>query len=205
MNMDRKVKITLLLMLGMLYLHPGRLMAQHDSSTVRSLLEQRDDEIKELMGPKGTEYTQQQRDKLKDIINGIIDYRAMAQKALQETFDTLSTDQRDEFVNLFSKIIRDQSLNKLDIYRADVKYKKITVEDDSAVVNTVAQLEKVRTPVIYHMKYEDAKNQWVVTDMIIDDVSTAGSYRHQFQGIIRKEGYDSLVEKLRKRASRASK
>jgi phospholipid transport system substrate-binding protein len=188
--------------MGFMFLNPTNSFAQLDSSTVRNLLEERDNEIKDLLGPKGTEYTQEQRDKLKDIINGIIDYRAMAQQALQDTYDTLSTEQRTEFVDLFSTIIRDQSLNKLDIYRADVKYEQINVEDNAATVKTLAQLEKVRTPVSYEMKFNGPNNQWVVTDMIIDDVSTAGSYQRQFQNIIRKKGYDSLLETLRKRAAK---
>lgn len=188
--------------LGFVFLNPSDSFAQLDSSSVRDLLEERDEEIKDLLGPKGTEYTQEQRDKLKDIINGIIDYRAMAQQALQATYDTLSAEQRTEFVDLFSTIIRDQSLNKLDIYRADVKYEQIKVEDSSATVNTLAQLEKVRTPVSYKMKFDGQNNQWVVTDMIIDDVSTAGSYQRQFQNIIRKKGYTSLLETLRKRAAK---
>lgn len=176
--------------------------AQKDAASIKQLLEERDAEIKELMGPKGTEYSQEQRDKLKDIINGIIDYRAMAQYALGDTYDNLSGEEQEEFVNLFSTIIRDQSLNKLDIYRAKVKYEDITVEDDSAEVETVAQLEDVRTPVGYTMAYENDTQQWVVTDMIIDDVSTAESYHRQFQKIIRQKGYDSLIETLRKRAAR---
>lgn len=202
-NFKKAVFTFFFILLGTITLLPVTAWAQLDSSTVRDLLEERDDEIKELMGPKGTDYTQQQRDKLKDIINGIIDYRAMAAHALQDTYDTLSTEERTEFVDLFSTIIRDQSLNKLDIYRAEIKYESITVDSDSAIVQTLAQLEKVRTPVTYHMKYEEDAKQWVVTDMIIDDVSTAGSYRRQFQNIIRKKGYDSLVETLRKRASKA--
>lgn len=202
MILSKRIGITLFfLIFSIMLVSPTDSLAQLDSSSVRELLEERDDEIKQLMGPKGTEYTQEQRDKLKDIINGIIDYRAMAQHALKDTYDTLSTDQKEEFVDLFSTIIRDQSLNKLDIYRADVKYEQIKVEGDTAVVKTIAQLEKVRTPVTYHMKYENQNSQWVVTDMIIDDVSTAGSYRRQFQSIIRKKGYDSLVETLRKRAN----
>lgn len=178
--------------------------AQKNSEAVRQLLEQRDQEIKDLLGPKGTEYTQEQRQKLKDIINGIIDYEAMAQYALQGVYDTLSTNTREEFVDLFSTIIRDQSLNKLDIYRADVRYQSIEVNSDTATVRTLATLEDVRTPVAYRMEYEqnDGSSRWVVTDMIIDDVSTAGSYRRQFQNIIRKRGFDSLMETLRKRASR---
>ena len=176
--------------------------AQRDSTTVRELLEERDQEIKDLVGPKGTEYTQERREKLKDIINGIIDYESMASYALKETYDTLTTEQREEFVDLFATIIRDQSLNKLDIYRADVRYDAIKVNSDTAKVRTMVTLEDVRTPVIYDMKYKEGNDQWVVTDMIIDDVSTAGSYRRQFQNIIRKKGYQSLLETLRKRASR---
>jgi phospholipid transport system substrate-binding protein len=203
--MNKILATIIFVVFGLSFLFPTVGTAQFDSSTVRELLEERDDEIKELMGPKGTEYTQQQRDRLKDIINGIIDYRAMAQHALQGTYDTLSADQREEFVDLFSTIIRDQSLNKLDIYRADVKYESITVDSNTAVVQTIAQLEKVRTPVTYNMAYEDQNEQWVVTDMVIDDVSTAGSYRRQFQNIINRKGYDSLVETLRKRASRTGR
>jgi phospholipid transport system substrate-binding protein len=203
MTFFKKIQVIFLsAFVGFLLFNPTTSFAQLDSSTVRDLLEERDDEIKDLLGPKGTEYTQEQRDKLKDIINGIIDYRAMAEQALQATYDTLTGDQRTEFVDLFSTIIRDQSLNKLDIYRADIKYEQIDVEDSSATVKTLAQLEKVRTPVSYEMKFNGENNQWVVTDMIIDDVSTAGSYQRQFQNIIRKKGYNSLLETLRKRAAK---
>jgi len=184
-------------------IHPSKGIAQSkNSSALKELLQKRDKEIKDLMGPKGTDYNQKQKDQLKDIINGIIDYRSMAKYALQDTFDTLSSDQQKEFVDLFSTIIRDQSLKKLDIYRAKVTYNEINVDKDSAVVKTNAQLEKVRTPVTYKMYYDEKGKQWVVTDMIIDDVSTAESYRRQFQNIIRKRGYDGLLEILRKRAGR---
>jgi phospholipid transport system substrate-binding protein len=173
---------------------------QCDSAQIQALLEERDAEIKELMGPKGSDYTDQQRNKLKDIINGIIDYQAMASTALGATYDTLSTEQRGEFVDVFSTIVRDQSLNKLDIYRAEVSYESIKVVQDSARVRTIAQLENVRTPVIYKMRNKG--DEWVIVDMIIDDVSTADSYRRSFQNIIRKRGYDTLLESLKKRAER---
>jgi phospholipid transport system substrate-binding protein len=176
--------------------------AQNDANSIKQLLEERDAEIKELMGPKGTEYSQEQRNQLKNIINGVIDYRAMAQYALGDTYETLSAEEKEEFVNLFSTIIRDQSLNKLDIYRAKVKYEDISVDGNSAEVETMAQLEDVRTPVGYTMQYDSDAQQWVVTDMIIDDVSTGESYNRQFQKIIRQKGYDSLIETLRKRAAR---
>lgn len=175
--------------------------AQSDSVQIKEMLRQRDQEIKNLVGPKGTTYTQKQKDKLKDIINNIVDYGAMAKVALQKTYDTLSTSQRKEFVDTFSQVIRDQSLNKLDIYRAKITYKKIDVSGDSAFVKTVAELKNVRTPVSYTMEKKNGK--WYITDFIIDNVSTAKSYQRTFQNFLAKKGYDSLLAVLKKRISRS--
>lgn len=180
----------------------GTLMAQSAEQEIRNLLDERDDEIKELLGPEGNQYTQDQRDRLKTIINGIIDYRAMAQQALGSTFEEISDEERDEFVNLFSTIIRDNSLNRLDIYRAEVTYDEINVSDGRANVRTTAQLDNVRTSVDYVMEREN--DNWVITDMSIDEVSTAESYNRQFQSIIRQHGFDALMQSLQRRAARSS-
>lgn len=193
-----KTFITILLML---WLVPP-VFAQSEADSIRAMLESRDQEIKEILGPSGTEYTQQQRDRLKDIINGVIDYRSMAQQALGDTYEEISEDEREEFVSLFSTIIRDNSLNRLDIYRAEVTYEEIDVEGESAFVETMAELEDVRTSVDYNL--EKNGESWMVTDMSIDDVSTADSYNRQFQSIIRQRGFDALMESLRRRAARSS-
>jgi phospholipid transport system substrate-binding protein len=174
--------------------------SQADAEEIRSLLESRDDEIKELLGPEDTEYTQEQRDQLRSMINDIIDFEAMAAYALGSTFDEISEDDREEFVSLFATIIRDQSLNRLDIYRAEVSYEEIEVDNGSAKVYTIARLQNVRTPVDYTMIRENS--EWVITDMIIDEVSTAESYNRQFQSIIRQRGFDALLESMRRRAAR---
>ncbi len=168
---------------------------------VRELMMRRDAEIKALVGPAGTTHTDSQREKLKDIINGIIDYNAMAKIALQSTYDTITEAQRKEFVELFSTIIRDQSLNRLEIYRATVTYENIEVEGNKAKVVTIATLDNVRTPVTYSMEKRGAT--WYITDMAIDNVSTAESYRRSFQNVIRRRGFDALLANLRNRAEEA--
>lgn len=169
------------------------------SNEIQKLMDLRDKQIKELVGPEGTEHTDAQREKLKDIINGIIDYDAMARIALQETYNTITEAQRTEFVELFSTIIRNQSLNKLDIYRAQVAYNDIKVTGSKATVITTATLDNVRTPVSYEMEKRGA--DWFITDMAIDNVSTAESYRRSFQNVIRRRGFDALMETVRKRAN----
>lgn len=174
---------------------------QDTGDEIKTMLVERDQEIKDLLGPKDSEYTDEQRENLKEIINGIIDFEEMAKQALDETYDTISEENRLEFVELFSTIIRDQSLNKLDIYRANVTYSKVDVDGEKANVETMAELDDIRTPVSYAMIKKNS--EWVISDMVIDDVSTAGSYNRQFQRIIARRGFDSLMESLRKRAARS--
>jgi len=138
------LKLLLIVFAGILFTHSA--IAQ-SSSEIRSMMNERDKEIKVLVGPEGTTHTNEQKEKLKDIINGIIDYGAMAKIALESTFDTITNEQRTEFIELFGTIIRNQSLNKLDIYRASVEYNQIDVENNTAIVKTTATLDNIRTPV----------------------------------------------------------
>lgn len=194
-----KTIITLIFSM-ILFLNVG--IAQNGADEIRGMLNERDAEIKELLGPKGNEYTQEQRDRLKNIINDVIDFRTMSKTALGDTFEEISDEKREEFVSLFSTVIRDNSLNRLDIYRAEVTYNDITVENGNAEVKTMAQMDNVRTSVDYNMELQNG--EWQITDMSIDDVSTAESYHRQFQSIIRQRGFDALLTSLRNRAARSS-
>lgn len=169
-----------------------------EETAIRQLLERRDRQIKTLLGPAGSAYTDAQREQLKDIINGIMDYESMAKIALQDAYNSATPAQRTEFVTLFSQVIRDQSLAKLDIYRAQVLYDRITSDGRTAKVETTAILNNIRTPVWYAM--EKRGSNWVITDMAVDNVSTAESYRRSFQSVIRRRGFDALLENLRRRA-----
>jgi phospholipid transport system substrate-binding protein len=174
--------------------------AQKTKKAVKKLLQQRNKQIKDIVGTKGTEYTQEQRKKLKSVINDVIDYHAMAKYALDDTWDKISSEQRKEFVDLFSTIVSDHSIQNLDIYRAQVRYLDISLEGDDATVKTLATEKDIRKRVDYQLHFNSSEKKWAVTDFSIDDVSTAKSYRRQFQNIIKKDGFDKLMSTLRKRA-----
>jgi len=186
------------------FLFPNLVIAQPSQTAedVRELMESRDFQIKQLLGAEGSEYSSNQRDELKDIVNGIIDFTEMAKTALEVTYDTISVEDRTEFVQLFSSIIRDQSLANLDIYRASVSYERIDGTTDSMYIETLAEWDNIRTPVHYIMSKNSG--EWRIEDMSIDDVFTAESYNRQFQRIIRSRGFDYLMSTLRKRAERNS-
>jgi phospholipid transport system substrate-binding protein len=188
----------------LVYLFPNLVIAQPSQAAeeVRELMESRDFQIKQLLGAEGSEYLSNQRDELKDIVNGILDFTEMAKTALEVTYDTISVEDKTEFVQLFSSIIRDQSLANLDIYRASVSYERIDGTTDSMYVETLAEWDNIRTPVHYIMSKNSG--EWRIEDMSIDDVFTAESYNRQFQRIIRSRGFDYLMSTLRKRAERNS-
>lgn len=189
---------TLILFFVLLFTAQTAIAQTPEATSIRQMMERRDRQIKTLLGPSGSTYTESQREQLKEIINGIMDYDAMARIALQESYNAATPAQRTEFVKLFSQVIRDQSLAKLDVYRAQVVYDKITSDGQKAKVETTAIFNNVRTPVWYAL--EKRGTGWVITDMAVDNVSTAESYRRSFQSVIRRRGFDGLLENLRRRA-----
>lgn len=177
-------------------------LAQDVNDQIKVMLTERDQQIKELLGEEGQEYSDEQRSELKEIINGVIDFEEMAKTALGDTYNEISEESRIEFIDLFSTIIRDHSLNNLEIYRAKITYNSVVVEEKNAEVKTMAELEDIRTPVDYKMELEG--DEWVIIDMSVDELWTAESYKNQFQRIISRKGFDTLMESLRKRAAKAS-
>ncbi len=170
--------------------------SQDGASEIQQLLEERDDEIKRVLGDSDR-LSDAQREQLKDVINQGIDFEGMARFALGSFWNETTRQQRDEFVDVFSQIVRTQSLSNLDVYRSTVTYEDVTVDGDSAHVTTTTVYDGVPTEVRYAMARKDG--EWRVQDIILDDVSTAEGYARSFQTVIRKRGFDALMTSLNKK------
>lgn len=170
-----------------------------DESEIRLLLSERDRQIKSVL--EGDEdVSEVQQEELEQIVNEMVDYPSMARYALDDTWAELDSETRNEFTELFSAIVRDQSMNNMEVYRADISYGEVEVNGKQAHVATQASLKKVTTQVNYTLKRQNGT--WMITDIILDEVSTADSYRRQFQSVIRQRGFDALLQSLRRRAER---
>ncbi len=172
---------------------------QGESATaaeIRQMLEQRDQEIKAILG-ETDDYTAEQRAQLKELVNGVIDFRVMGQRALGPHWEDLGEDQRDEFVSVFREVVRAQSMGDLGVYNSAVTYDQIDVQRDSAFVRTQTTYEGRTTAVEYVL--ERREDEWRAEDIIIDGVSTVEGYARSFQTVVRKRGFDSLMKSLRKK------
>lgn len=191
------VAVFLLLMGGTT---PGWAQGQQAAQTeIRQMLEERNTEIKAIL--KGsTDYTQEQRARLKELINGVLDFRAMAETALGPHWDTLATDRRDAFVEVFRDVVRAQSMSDLDVYNSRVTFDQITVQGDSAYVRTTTEYEGTSTPVEYVLQRQDS-GEWLAEEIMVDDVGTAESYARSFQNVVKQRGFAVLMKSLKKKRS----
>ncbi|MFB6230329.1 MAG: phospholipid-binding protein MlaC [Salinibacter sp.] len=179
--------------------------AQGPSATeakIRQMLEERDQQIKTILKGEDGDYTAKQRERLKGLINGVIDFRIMGKRALGPYWDDLSTEQRAEFIDVFRDVVRAQSMSDLGVYNSEVTYGQIQVQGDSAFVRTTTKYEGRTTPVEYVLERRGGK--WRAEDIIIDGVSTAEGYARSFQNIIRKRDFQTLMESLRKKRAEAT-
>ena len=71
---------------------------------------------------------------------------------------------------------------------------------ESARVITTTTYKDVPTKVEYLLVYSQEK--WLATDVILDGVGTVEGYSRSFQSVIRKRGFDSLMNSLNKRLER---
>lgn len=178
--------------------------AQTPETQIRQMLEQRDREIKRILGNRTT-FTDEQREQLQTLINDDIDFEAMGRQALGTFWTDLTPAQRTSFVEVFSDIVRTQSLADLEVYKARVTYDTITVNGTTAHVVTTTTYKDTPTKVEYHMT-RAADGTWDVDDIIVGDVSTAGGYEKSFQTVLRKKGFDALMTSLdKKRAQMQAK
>ncbi len=169
---------------------------QDTEQEIRAMLEQRDQQIKSIL-QGDTSFTEEQREELMTLINGLIDFEAMGRQALGPFWNDLTEAQRAEFVEVFRDIVRSQSLADLEVYNSEVTYDAITVEGDSAYVVTTTTYQGTSANVEYDLAFKDST--WVAEDIIVDGVSTAQGYARSFQTIIRQRGFDALMDSLRKK------
>jgi phospholipid transport system substrate-binding protein len=190
------VLVALLLLLGGPIQGSWAQGQQSTQTDIRTMLEERNQEIKSILSGS-SDYSQAQRDRLKDLINGVLDFEAMAATALGTHWDTLSTDRREKFVGVFRDVVRAQSMSDLGVYNSAVTYDQITVQDDSAYVRTTTTYKGRKTPVEYILARRDTT--WKAEDIIVDEVSTAEGYARSFQSVMRKRGFQALMGALERK------
>ena len=151
---------------------------------------------KELKTPVGVEARRQQ---LEAVIGNRLAYDEMAKRSLGSQWKQLNDEERQEFVQLFSQLLRDTFASRFAQYSDEpVEFLQEKLEGPYAEVRTRLTGSKVTTAVDYRLLHR--AGDWRVYDIVVDEISLVHSYRGQFTPIIRKFSYAELVEKLRQKS-----
>ena len=136
-------------------------------------------------------------------VNTLLDFEELARLALHKHWKERSEKERTEFVGILRDLIERNYVKQL---RSNLDYKleyrgERTAGDKGQVDTAVSVTKKGRvTEVLITYMMKKAKNgAWVVYDVVTDEVSIANNYRSQFNRIIRKESYDALVKKMKRK------
>jgi len=141
---------------------------------------------------------QARQDKLWSIINQRFNDGEMTRRVMGQNWAKLNQAQKDELIGLFAELLKRSYLSKIEGYSdEEIVYDKERIEDTFAQVDSLVIHRSEKIPLSYRLlKIQD---KWWVYDVIIDGVSLVANYRRQFANIIRQEGYDALVRKLKEK------
>ena len=148
----------------------------------------------------GTENSTPRRDEIMSVVEKVFDFEDMAKRALGANWVNITKDQQTEYVDLFSKFLAKTYIDKVEDVKAGiVTFDSERIIDDKALVKTKVKLNDELFPLDY--KLQSHPNQWRVYDVVIENVGLVTNYRNEFAGIMRKEKFEGLMERLRKKVN----
>jgi phospholipid transport system substrate-binding protein len=140
------------------------------------------------------------RQELRGLIAPVFDFAMMSRFALGYHWRDLDSQQRAEFIDVFTNFIQDSYLTRIDEYSGqDVEFGKVMFDG--------AEYAQVHTSVVgggaaataMNYRLERSGETWKVYDVTVDNLSILANYRNQFSRVMNKEGYSTLVADLRKK------
>ena len=136
------------------------------------------------------------RQKLREIINPKFDFDEMSKRSLGSNWTDITPAEQKDFTTVFSELLARTYLSKIETVKPGmVKVESEQIDGAKAVVKTVVLSQGDTFPIDYKMMYRD--NGWRVYDVVIENIGLVANYRNEFSGIIRKDKFSGLMEKLR--------
>ena len=195
---DKLVPLVSFLLLTLFVFAGGSIAAA--SSGPMEQLQKSVDEILKILNTqelKSPERKEERRQLVLNVVREMFNFREMAKSSLGQSWNTISAQEQETFVGLFTNLVEQRYIGKIDSYNDQkVIYTKKLVKGNKAMIYTAIVDKDLEIPIIYRLQENDGK--WLIYDMKIENVSLIVNYRRDFDSIIRKEQFAGLVEKITK-------
>lgn len=178
------------------YLGPGLALGAGQAELLLQSMIKRDRSIKAIVNSETAGETAEERERLRAIVEGMFDFRRFGMVALGRHWQRRTEAEQAEFADLCRRlIVKNYADPKLYTKSEKIEYLGSEVDSTEGVVRTIVHYRDEQSHIDY--KLHPVNEEWLVYDMVIDDLSVARNNRSQFYKEIRKSSYEGLVKKLR--------
>ena len=159
------------------------------------------DEILDVVRSAGGTLSQTGKDKIFSVVDDTFDMKLFSRRTLGRRWNTLSETQQQEFVSLYSQLLKNTYVERIEAY-SDEQVKineEIDLGKNRFEVRTTVVGSGVNVPIFYRLY--NTKEGLRVYDVLVEGVSLVNNYRSQVTGILTKGGPEELLTKLREKVS----
>jgi len=141
------------------------------------------------------------RKQIRALINERFYFEAMSQRALARNWHKATPEQKKEFVGLFSDLLEQTYIGRIEAYTNErVEFLREKKRNEKrAVVYTQIITASGEIPIYY--KLATRGDQWLVYDVVIEEVSLISNYRSSYDEIIKKKGIDGLLAEMKQKVT----
>jgi phospholipid transport system substrate-binding protein len=143
------------------------------------------------------------KNKVWALISELFDYTELSKRALGRNWKKFDVRQKEEFTDLFSKLLGGVYLDRIMAYSDEkVTFEKETLfNKNQAQVQTLVAAKSGDIPIHYSMMLKNGN--WRVFDVTIEGVSLVRNYRTQFREILQNNKPEHLIDILRKKVEKS--
>jgi phospholipid transport system substrate-binding protein len=172
-------------------------VADSPTDTIRSTVE-RARAVLDDPAYQGEDHRQQRLEKVKAVVLPQFDSQEIAKRTLGPYWKERTDEQRREFIQLFTALVEKAYSSSLDRYSTGVQFffDQERIDNDFAEVDTRIFDPTLNKTFSVNYRLRQVNGQWLVYDVVVENVSLVNNYRNQFNRILSKSSYEGLVQKL---------
>lgn len=156
------------------------------------------------LGPKRTE-------SMKKEVRALVDYEELATRALGKHWAARSPEEKKEFISLLEQLVElnyaDRFKDKKSGQNYTIKYtdEKVRESTGQAIVKTAISYGSEGFTLDYKLIQKGDKGEFTIYDAVFDEISLEETYREAYVPIIEKEGWASLVKRMKEKLAELKK
>jgi phospholipid transport system substrate-binding protein len=168
------------------------------TETVKSRVDEALQSLSPTSNPTA-EASERRRAVIRRAADTLFDFPDMSRRALGRHWRDRTPAEREEFIRLFTDLIARTYIGKIDRYAGEsIAYVGERVDGEEASVRSQVVTPKgSQIPVEYRL--HRANDVWSAYDVLIENVSLVGTYRSQFDRVIKAESFSALLRRLREK------